>query len=326
VKPKTPSLEKLTEQQISNLWRGAVVTVVCVGLLNALIGQPSHWGWIGAFVLLTFGLGWLSRWNGRLSALLHFISTLLIIALTVSAPSGLAQSVDQALVFGTISIPTLMSLSVFLGLPGAVIGAMVGVALLGAFHTTAYWPFAAFQIVSISLFGGVMNTVIRQLERTKVALERAAMVDALTGLENRRALEAHFGRHTAMADRRGIGLVMTSWDLNDLKHINDSHGHAAGDAHLRAFADALRLEARTEDAFFRVGGDEFIGLHLGLEHGTELIERVRTVFPNVAAGWTLITDGLDAALLEADRMMYTHKADLKSNPGNTQKETRYVVA
>jgi hypothetical protein len=57
---------------------------------------------------------------------------------------------------------------------------------------------------------------------------------------------------------------------------------------------------------------------------TESIERVRTAFPNVAAGWTTLD--LDAALGQADRTVSAHEADLKSNLEDTTKENPYVVA
>jgi predicted signal transduction protein with EAL and GGDEF domain len=104
---------------------------------------------------------------------------------------------------------------------------------------------------------------------------------------------------------------VTSWDVNDLKRINDSMGHAVGDAYLQRFARALQVSARLEDMFFRVGGDEFIGLHLDLHDGEPVIERVRIAFPEVAAGWASAENGLDIALIEADRRMYTDKARIK---------------
>ncbi len=322
----TLPFEKFSEQQTRNLWRGAGASVLTVALLNVLVGHPGFWIWIGFFAVFTLGLQQLSKWNVYVAAMMHFVSTLMITAFTVSHPSGLIGNIDPALVFGTVSIPTVMSVSVFFGGFGAVVAALTGVMMLVLLKSTNYLLFASFQIVSIAFFGFAVYTVIKQLEHAKAALERAAMVDALTNLENRRALEANFERYKALADRRGTSLMMTSWDVNDLKRVNDSYGHAAGDAHLRNFANALRLEARAEDAFFRVGGDEFIGLHLGLENATELIERVRTAFPSVAAGWTDITSDLDTALIQADRMMYTHKAALKSNPQNSSKENPYVVA
>ncbi len=324
--PKSLPFEQFTQQQTSNLWRGAWVTVLCVVVLNLLIGQAGHWVWVGAFALFTLGLQVTSRWNVYVSALLHFISTLIVIAWTVNDPSGPARNVDPSLVFSTISIPTIMSVSVFFGWAGAIIAAITGVILLVLMRTTDYLPFTTFQIVSVAFFGSMIYNIIKQLEQAKTALERAAMLDTLTDLENRRSLETNYERYTSMAHRQGVQLVMTSWDLNDLKRINDAHGHAAGDKHLRAFTDALRLEARAEDAFFRVGGDEFIGLHLNLTDATELIDRVRDTFPSVAAGWTKNTHDLDAAMAEADRMMYAHKSQLKSDSERTEKETTYVVA
>ena len=109
-----------------------------------------------------------------------------------------------------------------------------------------------------------------------------------------------------------MALVITVWDLNDLKRINDVQGHAAGDAHLLDFVRALTLEARKEDILFRIGGDEFVGLHPGLEHGEEFARRVQARFPSVAAGWNLVDDNLERALSLADQRMYANKASMKA--------------
>ncbi len=85
-------------------------------------------------------------------------------------------------------------------------------------------------------------------------LREQAMHDALTGLLNRRALAERHGHETATPDAP-LSLVLL--DLDHFKRINDSHGHATGDAVLRDFAAALRSGLRAGDALFRVGGEEF---------------------------------------------------------------------
>jgi GGDEF domain-containing protein len=151
-----------------------------------------------------------------------------------------------------------------------------------------------------------------QLEHSQRQLERAALRDDLTNLENRRALRIAFERYQGLTSRQNVPLLITAWDVNDLKQINDQRGHAAGDAHLLEFVKALKLEARKEDIFFRVGGDEFVGLHPGLEHGEEFADRVRIRFPGTAVGWALVDDNLERALSLADQMMYANKASMKS--------------
>jgi GGDEF domain-containing protein len=72
--------------------------------------------------------------------------------------------------------------------------------------------------------------------------------------------------------------------------------------------DALREAVRQGDSLYRVGGDEFVSLHLGLASGGTIHERVRLSFPHVSGGWTRATNlSLDAALTEADEMMYAEK-------------------
>ncbi len=105
-------------------------------------------------------------------------------------------------------------------------------------------------------------------------------------------------------------MLLTLWDLDGLKTINDTWGHGAGDAVLTRFAGALAESARGSDSLYRVGGDEFIGLHLGLADGALLAARVRQHFPLVSVGW-VEDDGSDLAVLRerADKRLYRDKAD-----------------
>ncbi len=93
-----------------------------------------------------------------------------------------------------------------------------------------------------------------RLHGAKVAAEEQALTDTLTGLRNRRALDA------LLDDLVGQGQAfgMMHLDLDFFKQINDSLGHAAGDHVLREVAHILTEETRTSDLVARVGGDEFV--------------------------------------------------------------------
>lgn len=91
-------------------------------------------------------------------------------------------------------------------------------------------------------------------------LQRDALTDPLTGLLNRRALERDMRRELARASRYDRRVTVMVVDLDGLKQINDRHGHAAGDQHLRRVARAFEQGLRLGDMAYRVGGDEFVAL------------------------------------------------------------------
>jgi diguanylate cyclase (GGDEF)-like protein len=86
-------------------------------------------------------------------------------------------------------------------------------------------------------------------------LREQALTDELTGLANRRHLHARLTADLDAVTRPAVSLV--AFDLDDFKAINDTFGHPAGDAALRAFADALRGQARAAGVVCRSGGEEF---------------------------------------------------------------------
>lgn len=91
-------------------------------------------------------------------------------------------------------------------------------------------------------------------------LHALALVDDLTGLQNRRAFTLFAEQELARARRYGRTPVVVFADLDGLKQINDEHGHAAGDAALRLVAGALRSIFRETDLVARWAGDEFVAL------------------------------------------------------------------
>jgi GGDEF domain-containing protein len=126
----------------------------------------------------------------------------------------------------------------------------------------------------------------------------------LTGLGNRRKLET-------MPKLSGIWML-TMWDVDGLKRVNDTQGHAAGDAYMRDFARALQSATAANDQLFRVGGDEFLGLHQDFTDIYALEARVKRAFPNVSVGWSFVADGnLEVAMLEADERLYAEKETKK---------------
>lgn len=111
-------------------------------------------------------------------------------------------------------------------------------------------------------------------------LEREATHDSLTGLPNRRALEAKLARTLESATRAIRPVSLCLCDLDQFKRINDQLGHSGGDRMLRRFADVLKVSLRGEDFPARIGGDEFALLFVGTQagHACTVIDRIRGAF------------------------------------------------
>ena len=90
------------------------------------------------------------------------------------------------------------------------------------------------------------------------ALAAFAQIDPLTDILNRRGLERELKRSLAHVKRYGVNAALVYLDLDGFKRINDRHGHAAGDAVLKAVAMVLDRHSRESDVVARVGGDEFV--------------------------------------------------------------------
>lgn len=97
----------------------------------------------------------------------------------------------------------------------------------------------------------------RELQQAQGELQRLALTDALTGLLNRRAWDEANALEGEREKRWGEGHAVIALDLDHFKKINDTHGHAAGDAVLKAVGALLARSFRKLDAVARVGGEEF---------------------------------------------------------------------
>jgi diguanylate cyclase (GGDEF)-like protein/PAS domain S-box-containing protein len=107
---------------------------------------------------------------------------------------------------------------------------------------------------------GLDVTATKALE---AKLARMAQYDQLTGLPNRYLLHDRLAQACTRSVREGIQLAVLYLDLNEFKRINDTLGHATGDAILKEFADRLTGAVRASDTVARIGGDEFVVLMEG---------------------------------------------------------------
>jgi diguanylate cyclase (GGDEF)-like protein len=121
--------------------------------------------------------------------------------------------------------------------------------------------------------------LVELIDRRLRELKEAAAVDELTGVLRRAAGLAALVREVRRARRfNDLKLVVAFVDVDNLKGVNDTQGHAAGDAVLREFAAALRRRLRAYDLVIRWGGDEFVCSlpQAGLEPAQRALEDIGT--------------------------------------------------
>ena len=97
----------------------------------------------------------------------------------------------------------------------------------------------------------------RRLDRALDREHELATTNPLTGLLNRRGLEARVAELVARAARRGVMLGVIVADVDHFKRVNDLHGHLVGDEVLRQVAQAVKGCVRADDLVVRLGGEEF---------------------------------------------------------------------
>ncbi|KQS75572.1 hypothetical protein ASG25_19595 [Rhizobium sp. Leaf384] len=158
-------------------------------------------------------------------------------------------------------------------------------------------------------------------------LRRNAQTDSLTGLLNRRGLEARVSQMTSSE-----GFAVLAIDLDGFKQVNDRYGHAAGDAVLAETARRLTACVRSIDHVCRVGGDEFVVViagdkTTGIAVAHRMVSAMRTPFLMLEAGseagisvdvrasiggvWSATRTDLDGMIAHADRLLYRVKASGK---------------
>jgi len=195
----------------------------------------------------------------------------------------------------------------------------------------------AFEASDLQLLTVIARILAYELEREQREreqrvladeLRRLATTDPLTGLANRRrfldALQLEAGR----VARGGPGACVLVADLDDLKTLNDRHGHAAGDEALRRVSAALTAAAREVDVVGRLGGDEFGVVLVSCTTAADSLcfqERVVLDLGDdlgsaVSFGVGVLAEGRepDGVLAAADAAMYASKNERRRRLGNLQ--------
>ena len=174
-----------------------------------------------------------------------------------------------------------------------------------------------------------IETTTQELEASNSKLKRLAQLDRLTGLYNRGETELRLRRMMKAARLNDHPLSVLMMDVDDFKGINDTYGHAAGDATIKAIADILRASTRKDDdAPGRWGGDEFFVVFYDMDQKVlqEVAERIRrkvaeldvlTEGGKVTTSIGVVTanpeDTVDSLCRRVDRALYEAKRTVGKN-------------
>lgn len=212
---------------------------------------------------------------------------------------------------------------------------------LARIRNDGVWIFLLLVITGVSIIGGIMaawvyfcrsrkhrieiDNINNELVKLNQELSVQARFDALTGCANRRHFLAELDGELKRATRFELPCALAILDIDHFKEVNDQHGHAAGDALLKHFAQTVAKCLRSTDLLGRIGGEEFAVLlpQTDIVGAKELAERIcRTVEQSPAMSgtvalrctasigvtqWVCETDSVESLLARADNAMYAAK-------------------
>jgi len=248
----------------------------------------------------------------------------------VNARAGTALGIDVSRMIGR-SFGELLPYSA----NGALLKSLVAVAETGEAVETEVQPrvgpladkWLSCQIVPLGRGVALTARDVTDRRRAEDELRALSLVDALTGLFNRRGFEAVAAQQLKAAEHSTKASFLFYFDMNDFKVINDTWGHAAGDEALVKMGEVLRQTFRETDVVARMGGDEFVALALNCGEVTNAVlarlqsELAQQNARNALAGngYVLSTGvgiarfspdaprSLDSLLAIADRELYQDK-------------------
>lgn len=200
-----------------------------------------------------------------------------------------------------------------------------GLARVVSYGGTALWCLAAWSQQESTLLVPVVGLFVQVVIATEVLgrlrgrLDRLAHTDALTEALNRRGIEDELSRHLVRRARLGTPVTVLVLDIDGLRAANSAGGHAAGDDLLRRVAAHWRTGLRDHDVLGRVGGDEFVVVLPGVDHGVGdvVARRLATDAPtswSVGVAEARAEDDAAAVIARADRRMYEQKAGRHPDP------------
>ena len=182
----------------------------------------------------------------------------------------------------------------------------------------------SFAVACLVLSAGQLQCLRHIHDNAGGGIESMVLEDELTGLNNYRCLQQRLGEELERASRHGLALAAVYIDLDRFKLVNDTFGHDAGNAVLKAVARTIRESCRGEDIAGRVGGDEFVVVLPQVDHAGALIAAERLRKRLDATELTAITgERLDFVTFSLGVASYPASAQTKSGLLRAADEAMY---
>lgn len=192
-------------------------------------------------------------------------------------------------------------------------------------------------IDEVNITGNMYYVITAVLRHPKCENCRKALTDAVTGLYNRNYWEQIISGTTFQSRTQNFSLILI--DVDNLKEINDTHGHTAGDKAIEIVGQAIKNSIRKEDAGLRYGGDEFIILLFNQDKKAayRVIERIRKEISELAAGQGMniqISAGaayydclrnMEDIIKMADKDLYKEKRVKKSKEKQNSEKLKHLL-
>jgi diguanylate cyclase (GGDEF)-like protein len=160
-------------------------------------------------------------------------------------------------------------------------------------------------VTTLGLMGSVV-AITMAIRGAEIQHRSESVLDPLTGLLNRKALETRFTELEEMARLTGGSVCVIATDIDNFKLVNDTCGHDTGDAALRDVAYTMRKTLRSFELMYRLGGEEFLVVlpRVALREGTWIAERMRKAVERSRPAGQEITISLGVAAATGEDVDY----------------------
>jgi diguanylate cyclase (GGDEF)-like protein len=273
--------------------RARIYIWLAVGAAILLCAPWSGWATLLLFIPAGINLAVLDVMLGRSEyperwAMGSMVFLMLLFAAAIPLTGGADGSAVPLVIIPAAVAPMRFRGVVVLTLGTLTVLTLIGVALSFDPHGTVHDPRLIFATIALLISVTLANWSLVEAEMKQ---RDAAVLDQLTGLLNRKALEARALELEQQAQLTGGSVALIACDLDNFKEVNDSHGHDRGDAVLRSFAYQMRKSLRSFELIYRLGGEEFLVVlpAANLEEGLMVAERLRRTIEEVKPGGLPVT-------------------------------------